>query len=228
MRKSAFGEGSWLKVGEDTQPWPTLGFAGRLSAAILEWSGRADFSCTETSAPEGVVFRGDTSDADADGGTEIFVRPEEDWLTVTMSQHGSDQSFVLSARTLAAVECYLFDFFGSIIRDDEKLPVLELPMARVAKGFRRIDEGPAADGAPDSTSTDTDDADAPRYVTLLDAAGEVVVRAERGVLGVMHLAVISHLLNAEIADIQASYLSRSGDPLLSTAMVRSTGRGRRR
>lgn len=130
------------------------------------------------------------------GQTRIYLRREKGWITVTTADRSSDESYVLSARSMAAIECYLFDFFGPVIRDELQLPVLEVPikLGRVAPGYRKRERD---DG----------------YLDLVGPCGVVIARARRGLLGSMHLVVLSYLLDADPADIEATYLSVDGRPL---------------
>lgn len=167
----------------------------QLSYPLRQWAQRAGFA-------DGMIDGGVMWWSQPDGQTLIYLRAaicrpaEAGWITVSMADRDSDEEYVLSTPSLRAAECYLYDFFGAIIRDAENLPVLELPPGGLAPGYRKVD------GARTPEAADT--------VDLLDRSGAVVARTRRGLLGAMHLAVISQLLEADAADIQARYLGSPG------------------
>ncbi|MGH3638624.1 MAG: Imm61 family immunity protein [Mycobacterium sp.] len=169
--------------------------SAELSVELLDWARRAGYTLTAADR-EGVL----TLWSDPGGEVRYYLRRREDgWYLLTRSSRDSDEQFVLAAVSREILERFLYGVFGTVIRDDHKLPFLQKPWnpADVASGYSlsEMSEGGY------------------RTLSRMDS-GPVAVAREK-TISLMNLVPLSHFLKLSISELEASYLSDSGGPLLS-------------
>jgi len=165
--------------------------APNISPDVIEWGRRAGFAFTPEDHSGAALFW-----TDPGGETRLLIRNSASRTTVTSADRGEAEVFVFSSPHLGVVEYYLWNFFGTGVRDKLGLPWLRVPttVQQLADGFtvdRRTDE----------------------FVYLLDGDREEIAQARDGVIGVMYLVVVSHLLGKSVDSIRQTYESLDGRPI---------------
>jgi len=105
------------------------------------------------------------------------------------------------------LERYLLGLFGDVIRDQKGLPVLRTPWGvdDLADGYALSDI--SGDG----------------YRTLSAADSTPLARSRDKTMSLLDLVPLSHYLQISVRDLEESYLSASGAPLLSGDQYSSGG-----
>jgi hypothetical protein len=118
---------------------------------------------------------------------------------LTESSRSGDEQFTLAAASLYVVERHLSGVFGSALRAQQGLPFLRKPWAAsdVAAGYSV--SGMCADG----------------YRQLIqEGVGPVAVAREK-TTSLIRLVPLSHFLQLATRELEASFLSKSGAPLMA-------------
>jgi len=179
-----------------TQP-PTL------SRELLVWAHRAGYSLTPVDHSGAAILWSDPG-----GETRYYVRRRDDgWIELTRASRGGDEQFTLMTASTEVLERYLLGLFGDVIRDQKGLPVLRTPWGvdDLADGYALSDI--SGDG----------------YRTLSAADSTPLARSRDKTMSLLDLVPLSHYLQISVRDLEESYLSASGAPLLSGDQYSSGG-----
>lgn len=170
-----------------------------LSDEIENWARLANFSLTRNS--EG-------SDTDIfwnrDGEVRYFVSDRQDgWTEVTSSDRLGPEVFTFAGASPQIVERFLFGWFGKTYRNINKLPSLATPKT--------------ADGLPNGYRLELRKFDGVERHTLVDSADRPVAVSSGGrIMAPDRLALLSVLVDANVAEIEESFRRENGNPLFKT------------
>jgi hypothetical protein len=162
------------------------------SEDLTRWAIRANYSLTPQDVSGAAIF---WSDPGAE--TRFYIRRVGDTgFVITQAQRASSEDFRLFATSIDVVERYFFNVFGSDVRDQQRMPRLNMPRRtnEIASGFS------------------IDDVDADGNRKLIGPHGPAAI-ARGQIQSVPILVLLSHLLVATIDDIEQSYGRPDGRPL---------------
>jgi Immunity protein 61 len=158
---------------------------------LKSWAGRAGYSAT--SEPDAAILYSEG------GESRYYGRLRDDgWCSLTFASRGGDEHLRLAAATIEVIERYLFGVLGAVLRDESGLPILMKPYEadQVATGFHV--SGMSDDG----------------YRTLdQDGVGPVAVARDEA-RSLLTLIPLSHYLRLTVPQLQQSFLSQDGSPLM--------------
>jgi len=135
--------------------------------------------------------------SDPGGEVRLYLRPDESGWTLSRSDRGGEESFLLAASDVDILLRYLFDFFGPDIRQKLGLPWLEVPnrgpMFSRALRFLRTREG--------------------GLLELFDPSFRKIAHTTSGRIVIMDLVMVSRLAKVKLEDIIGAYTDSEGRPL---------------
>ncbi|MEZ0341536.1 Imm61 family immunity protein [Mycobacterium sp. pV006] len=163
-----------------------------LSMDLVSWARRAGYAAT-ADAVGALLYS-------AGGEHRYYVRQrQDDWFELDQASRVGKPRFKLRAKTMDTLERHLFAALGIIIRDDLGLPSLRIPHqpCDLAEGF----------------TVSAMSADQFRTLSCVDAGPVAVAREET--LSLLTLVPLSHFLRMTVRELEESFTSRSGSPLMS-------------
>jgi hypothetical protein len=165
-----------------------------LSDAVLEWARRAGYELSVDQESGASILWSNPG-----GEIRYFVRQQHDgWLAVTRASRGGDEQLKLRAASPKVLEYALIGVFGDAIRAALGMRALRTPWG-------------ASDVAPGWAVSEQADNER----ALNDPSGSPVALAQGSTSALMELVPLSNYLQLSMADLQASFLSDNGAPLLS-------------
>lgn len=163
-----------------------------LSDEVLGWARTAHYVAVTAESGE-VLLR-----SEAGALTRYFIRQRGPGrLELTQSADGDPEQPVLFVADAAVLEAYLVGLFADDIRDDLRLPFLDLRYgaADLAAGYRLSDMVRG-------------------YRTLSRGDGRPVAAAPDPALSLLTLVPLSHFLGWPVAGLKRAFLSPDGAPLV--------------
>jgi hypothetical protein len=165
-----------------------------LSDAVLEWARRAGYELTVDQESGALILWSNPG-----GEIRYFVRQQDDgWLVLTRASRGGDEKLKLRAASPKALEYALTGVFGDAVRAALGMRALRTPW------------GPS-DLAPGWAVSEQAD----NEWILNDPSRNPIAVAEGSPSALMELVPLSNYLQLSMANLQASFLSDDGAPLLS-------------
>jgi hypothetical protein len=166
-----------------------------LSDEFVAWARRAGYALSPLDDSGAVVLWSDPG-----GETRYYVRPRDDgWYLLTRSSRSGDEQFALAAASLDVLERFLVGTFGTVLRDVEGLPFLRKPWA-------------ADDVAPGYLVSDISD---DGYRQLIQTGVGAIAVAREKTTSLMSLVPLSHFLRLSTQELEDSFLSENGAPLMA-------------
>jgi hypothetical protein len=162
------------------------------SKELESWAIRAGYTTASDEASAMLYSRG--------GELRFYARVRTDgWYQLTTASRGGEEQPELAAVSMDVIERHLFDVLGVVIRSESGLPFLMMPWeaSQVAPGYQ--------------VSSMSEDG----YRTLdRDGVGPIAIARDEAE-SLLTLIPLSHFLRLTVSQLEQSYLTRDGAPLMN-------------